>query len=132
MSHFFLDRAAVRLESTQRVTLQGPWPGAKVQHHNEKGSDLLIVMPTEVPLVKPGMVFGKIGMEFPILVPYIETPGKYKDVRKAGLNRKARPDAEWWISLLTVDPFHILIAWNGRDTVNYQGEGGNLIQLARA
>ena len=81
----------------------------------------LVVMPTDVPFVIPGLPFVEIGNSSPILVPILDKPGQYVDKRLTGCG----PGRTWWISAHTVDPDHLLIAWDGKSYIG----GSSAIQL---
>jgi hypothetical protein len=134
MTHFYTDSIPTDdLPAAQRdrmKVLNTPWPGFKARVERDVGGQtVLIVMPTDVPFVKNGTPLVCIGREFPILVPDVKEPGKYKDVR--GL---IRAEYDWWISRATEDPNHLILAWNGRDELpsfsqNLPSNNHNLITL---
>lgn len=131
MSHFHTSSLGPD-EKPEAAELLSPWPGLAVKvDRTVTGEVCLIVMPTASPLVRPGLPFVKIGMKYPILTPYVNQPGKYRDMREAGIP-PGRPDATWWISRHTEDPFHVLLAWNGRDVLNLPGTNHSLIEIAKS
>jgi hypothetical protein len=120
MSHFYIDSLPV---GYKEVNLPGPVFGWRVHYAPDDGG-VLIIIPTEVPVIRPGLPFVEIGMKFPSLVPYPREPGRYKDVRESGINRKQYPNFRWWVSTHTQDPGHILIAWDGETVIGPKTDGG--------
>lgn len=110
MSHFYTDKLPVLLPTMTK----GPVVGVRVKYVAEHGG--LVVMPTDVPILKPGIPLVEIKAECPILVP-LPTPGHYQDVRLTG----HRIGLTWWLSAHTLDPDHVLVAWDGK---SYLDDGG--------
>lgn len=119
MSHFYLDSRPLAA-TVSVLPPAAPGVAVKVVNVPEHGAGL-VIMPTKVPLVRPGTPLVLIDMEFPILVPYLDVQGKYRDVRETGVDRKQFPKNKWYISAHTIDPDHILVSWDGETSFGAAG-----------
>lgn len=112
MSHFLESRPENVLGRPEGKYLTTAWPAVKVLWRNEDGG-VLVVMPTPIPIQKPGVLrFVPLPEDVPVLIPE-KDPGHYKNVRGNGAGMFRGKKMDFWISINTEDPDHALICWDG-------------------
>lgn len=93
------------IESDAVKGLPGPYGGVQVLY--DKSRNILVIGPTQVPIVKAGTMFVPLPDDVKI---YGRKRGKNPDDVFDLTDRKK---LRWWVSALTIDPHHVLIDWDG-------------------